>query len=311
MNGSKSDWSNVTSGVPQGTVLGPLLFIIYMNDLPTSLTSHIRLFADDALIYRTIKSESDTNLLQKDLDKLQLWEEKWSMKFNIEKCKSLTITNKLKPLKIPYFLHKKELESVESAKYLGVLLQKKLLWKKHVDSICYKANGTRFFLQRNLYKCNKKVKEKAFNTYVLPIINYASTVWNPVGNQSLRHKLEMVQRSGARFVFNKFDRNNSPTEMIKKLGWVTPEKQRAVSNLIMVHKIVHQNIAIPIDILPKRSRSSNIQFQPMYGRVQAFSNSFVPFTISLWNKLPVEIVNEVSQACFKEKVIKSLDKILS
>ena len=91
-----------TCGVPQGTVLGRLLFLIYINDLPDRVKSQIRLFADDLYLYRTISSPHDTAQLQKDLDSLTKWENEWSMEFHPDKCKLLHITNKLKPIKASY-----------------------------------------------------------------------------------------------------------------------------------------------------------------------------------------------------------------
>ena len=95
LGGSSSDSAPVTSGVPQGTVLGPLLFLAYINDLPEGLKATPRLFADDCLLYREISSEEDGQSLQRDLDQLQKWESDWSMEFNPDKCEVLRITNKI------------------------------------------------------------------------------------------------------------------------------------------------------------------------------------------------------------------------
>ena len=98
LDGESSDYVPVTSGVPQGTVLGPLLFLIYINDIIENITSKLRLFADDCLLYRVITSEQDTVALQKDLDILAQWASKWQMKFNISKCTFMRCTRSLNPI---------------------------------------------------------------------------------------------------------------------------------------------------------------------------------------------------------------------
>ena len=145
IEGAKSDISNVTSGVPQGSVLGPTLFLIYINDISDGLESTIRLFADDTIIYRCIESQNDVTILQEDLHKLENWENKWLMSFNTSKCQHLPITNKRNPIKSDYSLHNQRLETVKDAKYLGVNLNEKLNWSNHIDNICKKSKRIQCF----------------------------------------------------------------------------------------------------------------------------------------------------------------------
>ena len=120
-----SSVAQVISGVPQGSVLGPMLFLVYTNYLPLVVSSTIGLFTDDTYIYRVIKSKEDTTDLQRDLDALVNWEQTWSMKFHSDKCKVLTITSKRKIIRFDYKIHNKFLEKVDHAKYLGVHIDKK------------------------------------------------------------------------------------------------------------------------------------------------------------------------------------------
>ena len=131
VDGQESNPSPVISGVPQGTVLGPLYFLIYINDIGEKLTSgtKLRLFADDSLLYRDIKSRNDSEILQRDLDGLQKWEEKWKMEFHPDKCQVLTITNKKQTIRSEYTIHNQLLKATDSAKYLGVIIDDKLKWK--------------------------------------------------------------------------------------------------------------------------------------------------------------------------------------
>ena len=121
VNGVKSDWAPVLSGVPQGTVLGPLLFSLYINDISSDIESEIRLFADDCVCYREIKDEEDTMKLQRDIDRLGSWARKWGMRFQPVKCNMMQLTRKrIKKIHASYTLEGTNLENVESIKYLGV-----------------------------------------------------------------------------------------------------------------------------------------------------------------------------------------------
>ena len=123
VNGVKSDWAPVLSGVPQGTVLGPLLFSLYINGISSDIESEIRFFADDCICYREIKDEEDTMKLQSDIDRLGSWARKWGMRFQPVKCNMMQLTRKrIKKIHASYTLEGTDLENVESIKYLGVTI---------------------------------------------------------------------------------------------------------------------------------------------------------------------------------------------
>ena len=123
INGVKSDWAPVLSSVPQGTVLGPLLFSLYINDIPSDIESEIRLFADDYVCYREIKDEEDTMKLQSNIDRLGSWARKWGMRFQPVKFNMMLLTRKqIKKIHASYTLAGSDLENVESIKYLGVTM---------------------------------------------------------------------------------------------------------------------------------------------------------------------------------------------
>ena len=110
----------ITTDVPQGSVLGPILFLIYINDLPDELASNILLFADDTAVYLTIGGEDDSNMLQQDLDILSVWESQWDMKFDPSKCQVVQVTTSRKDSNSSYILHGHVLEVVSCARYLGL-----------------------------------------------------------------------------------------------------------------------------------------------------------------------------------------------
>ena len=139
VEGEKSRHVDVGSGVPQGTVLGPLLFLCHINDIPDKVQSHIHLFADDCLLYRPIKSSKDHQTLQEDLNNLQVWASDWRMKFNAKKCYLLSSRNKSSHF---YTIGSQILQQVKDNPYLGVTFSDDLTWKSHITNITKKANST-------------------------------------------------------------------------------------------------------------------------------------------------------------------------
>ena len=176
LDGENSSEVPVTSGVPQGSVLGPLLFLLYINDLPQNIQSQVRLFAYDTAVYLTVNSHEAANTLQADLDTLQEWELTWDIEFNPGKCQGMHITKARDPFQSQYALHGQTLESVDSAKYLGVTISQDLNWNKHINNITGKANRTLGFIKRNVKTQNEFVKELAYKTLVRPQVEYASNI---------------------------------------------------------------------------------------------------------------------------------------
>ena len=155
VDGIQSDLVTVDSGVPQGTVLGPILFLLHINDLPSVISSKVRLFADDCLVYREIKNRQDQIALQKDLNLLENWGSKWGMRFNAAKCNIMRMSRKQTPISTQYELSGQVLEEVKDAKYLGVTVSDDLEWTKHINAITTKANSKLSFLRRNLKAVRK------------------------------------------------------------------------------------------------------------------------------------------------------------
>ena len=198
VDGEKSEPVSVDSGVPQASVLDPGLFLYYINDLPARLRSRVRLFADDTIAYLVIILQKDTELLQEDLEELAIWENKWHMEFHANKCVVLTAAGKKAPINADYKLYDQILTRVKSAKYLKVTMTDNMKWDQHINNIRDKANRTIGFLRRNLSIGATSVKERAYFTLVRPLVEYASTVWDPHTQKSTK-KIQIVQRRAARY----------------------------------------------------------------------------------------------------------------
>ena len=293
LEGESSSEVPVTSGVPQGSVLGPLLFLLYINDLPQNIQSQVRLFADDTAVYLTVGSSDDKDILQADLDTLQIWERAWDMEFNPSKCQVLNIS-KSKPLNTQYTLHGQVLESTNTAKYLGVTLSKDLSWNEHINSITAKANRTLGFVKRNVKTKNEKVKELAYKTLVRPQVEYASPVWSPHTKENI-NKIEMIQRRAARWVKYNFSSYDSVTDMLCELGWRSLANRRIDARMILLYKIIHGHVAIELPTYFERPIRYTRHMHPLVYRqihtaVSYYQHSFYPASIVLWNRLPSEVV---------------------
>ena len=169
LENEKSNTVPVTSGVSHKvSVLGPILFLIYINDLPDSTKSKVRLFADDTAIYLAVSSLEDAQILQQDLDHLHEWELEWDMEFNPSKCVVIHVTRYRTPIISQYLLHGQVLQSVAGSKYLGVEISSNMLFNNHIQNITTSASRSLGFHRRNIRSQNPALREMAYKTLVRP-----------------------------------------------------------------------------------------------------------------------------------------------
>ena len=235
------------------------------------MSSTIRLFADDWLVYREIKSTADCDALQEALNKLVTWSHTWGMEFNVAKCNILTVTNKAKhQVKYRYGMEGEVVKSASSTPYLGITVNSKLTWNNHIDGITSSANRLLGFLWRNMHRCPPTLKERAYTAMVRPKLEYCSSVWDPCRQKHV-NQLEMVQRTAARFVMNKPHRiqdTTSVTEMVHKLKW-QPLQQRRTHNDVPDHQN-HSGCSCLIPPMPEATgRTMAVPATPAYsGQLQ-------------------------------------------
>ena len=244
LEGKQSDKVQVTSGVPQGTCLGPILFLIYINDLPDYIKhSTLRLFADDSIIYKTIHNTDDAHKLQQDINAAGQWEQDWLMKFHPNKCNIISTSNKRTKTTYNYKLHDHTLQQVDASKYLGLTLQKNLKWDTHINNITANANRSLGFLKRNLKINSQHIKEHAYKALVRPKLEYCSSIWDPHNTNQI-NQIEKIQRRAARYVQNRYHNTSSVQDMMDKLNWPTLQTRRLKTRLILLYKIIHHHVAI-------------------------------------------------------------------
>jgi ribonuclease P/MRP protein subunit RPP40 len=169
----------VISGVPQGSVFGPLLFLLFINDIPSEVNSSTRLVADDCILYRAIKSSYDCSILQDDLESLTNWEERWGMDFHPDKCCTLRMPRSRSPIINQYSLKGHILKNEDWATYLGVDIQASWMCNTHINRSVKKANSMLGFLRRNFKIQDQQTKSSAYFSLVRPSLEYCCTVWSP------------------------------------------------------------------------------------------------------------------------------------
>lgn len=295
LNGTSSSYRTVLSGVPQGSVLGPLLFLIFINDIGEQVLSHLRLYADDCCLYREITSLSDSAQLQNDLDVILLWCNKWNMRLNFSKCNVVRFTNKRHIFDSKYCLDGENLSIVSNYKYLGVLYKNDFSWNDHINYVAAKAGRVLNFLKRNFKKAPPKLKETLYFSNVRTILEYGCSAWDP-GTKTCIAELERIQKRAARFVSSNYDFTISSSDIRADLGWPTLQDRRKYMRLKLFHKIfvgatgLRKETYILDPTYRSARRDHSLKVREYSSRINVYKHSFFPRTCHDWNSLPEEVV---------------------
>ena len=197
INGAKSAWSNVTSGVPQGSVIGPILFLLFVSDITDEVHSDMILFADDTKLYRRIISDEDGHILQRDIDVLHAWSQIWLMEFNIGKCKSLHYGygNAMRE----YTIDNEILQRTDEEKDLGVLMSASLKPSSQRAAAASKAMSALYRSRRTFKYINEESFKILYKTYIRPNLVYLLGSWCPYLSKDIE-VMEKVQKRATKMV---------------------------------------------------------------------------------------------------------------
>ena len=215
IDGVSSSFLGVTSGVPQGNVVGPLLFIIYVNKIPNETThSKTPMFADDSKYYRQITSTDDEQLLQRDINSLQEWSVKWELSFNVQKCSAMWFTRKKNVMPANYHLANEEIKSVKTQKDLGIFISDDLKWSNQIAHVVAKANRMLGFLRRHCTQFTNIHCRRLL--YLTLFLSYSSEIWSPQASSRDLVLIEGIQRRATKFITQ--DYNSSYSSRLKSLN---------------------------------------------------------------------------------------------
>ena len=296
-----SSWSDVKSGIPQGSVLGPILFVIFINDMPDVVNSMCQLFADDAKIFRGLKAKADVSALQDDLNSLNIWSEKWQLAFNVDKCKALHIGNKNTHHK--YRMNGKGLEHIEEEKDLGVLIDERLDFHRQAAVATKKASRVLGLIKRTFSRLDKTTLPLLYTSLVRSHLEYGNVIWGPFSKGDII-AVEKIQRRATKMIPE--IAHLSYENRLEELELPSLLHRRRRGDMIQMHKIVHGLVDVEkelfADIQESSTQGHSFKLRKTKAtklpRINAFSNR----VIDEWNGLPAEVVSASTTNLFKARI---------
>ena len=267
IGGAQSGLINVRSGVPQGSILGPLFFVLFINDMSECIQegTNIALYADDTKIWRKIINWSDHEILQRDIDALHSWAQRNKMKFHSKKCKVLSVYNKategnvwskVLPLQtFHYILNGVELEFVKSEKDLGIVVTSDLCWEEYILALCTKASSRLGLMKRTLRFIKDRKQKRAFYLALIrSLFEHGSIIWCPT-TVVLINKVETIQRRAVKWILGEQDHHYNDIEYLSRLrdlDLMPMINKLRYTDLVVFHSIYNNGsvVKLPSYLLP-------------------------------------------------------------
>ena len=291
--GVASEWSEVTSGVPQGSILGPMLFLLFINDLPDVIpsTTSTGLYADDTKLYKAITSPQDCDHLQEALSYANSWSKQSNIDFNASKCKIMTISRRKSPIEANYHLDSTELMRVDSEVDLGVTVTRNLSWKQHIFQIVSKANKMLGLLRRT---CPLLINHDARRTLYLSLVKshlcYATEVWSP-SQSTFQTNLERIQRRATRWILRVKQGEIPYKDRLLALNLLPLAYDREIKDLTFFFKALHGHYDLNVFeyvsfVSHDRTRNCvnpSLMLKVPSCKTSTFQSSFFNRIVPLWN----------------------------
>lgn len=310
LSGHASKWLPVNSGVPQGSILGPLMFLIYIDDITQVVEySKICLFADDAKMYITVHDTHDCLKIQNDLDAVNEWCLANGMRLNNSKCKVLKVTRKKNSIDFIYTINGNSVDNVSEIRDLGVIIDEKISWNQHIHNIIVKANRVMGLIKRAVgYDAPRHVKLQLFATLVRSKLEYCTQVWGGISQVNMV-KLERVQRSATRYILDYPDM--CYRDRLCELNMLPLTYRRDISDIVFFHKCFYHGVINVTrfvnftrnNTVHTRSLTDNSKLCIPHCRTEQNKVSYFRRIISLWNNLPELLRAQTDTQLFKRHVI--------
>lgn len=311
INGHYSEWRVLKAGVPQGSILGPLLFIIFINDIIRAIQSNIFLFADDTSLFREIIDHTDIQIINNDLQTLNAWSKRWLVTFNAIKTVYMIISRKKNiPQYAPLILDGTILKKVESQSHLGLIISNDFTWHEHIRSLSTKASKKVGLLWQLSNELPRHCLENIYTTCIRPVMEYGAQIFDNSPACYLK-LLENVQRRAA-LLCTKALPVTHHNILLQELSWPTLSNRRKVARLNLLFKILN-NLTQPYlrtacpnymaDITHYNLRNATHLAIPKC-HTTSYQNSYFPSTIHDWNDLEESTRNSTTLETFKSTLKK-------
>jgi ribonuclease P/MRP protein subunit RPP40 len=298
IKGTYSQWAEVKSGVPQGSVLGPILFIIFINDISLDVSGEVSCFADDLKIMGIVNTEEQIKKFQFDLDKISDWAHKWGMSFNINKCQVLHMGNKNK--NFTYKLQGVDVVNAIDVGDLGVLVTKEFKMGTQCAAASNKANRMLGYLKRSICSRSKEVILPLYKSLVRPHLEYAVQFWSPYFKKDI-DVIERVQHRATKIIQGTSGMDY--VSRLKKLNMYTLQDRRDRGDMIQLFKLVKEGKAEGFHFVNEgRTRGNGMKLYKPLVRQERRKHYFFNRVIDKWNKLPADVVNATNVKTFKDKL---------
>jgi hypothetical protein len=299
VEGKTSSYIIVKSGVPQGSILGPLMFNYFINDIiqcTHNSNCDIFLYADDSKIVKDIKSYNDCLILQNCLENLNRWCEKWGLKFNVTKCAIMTFARTKQPYTYDYHLDGLILNRVTSFTDLGVIVNNRLSWDNHITMSVNKAFKRLGYIKRVIgHDCNIESKLLCYKSLVRPIVEFNSCVWT-CGTKKLLLKIESLQRRASKYILDDYVSNYYTR--ITKCNILPLAMRRDFLDCVFMYNYHNQVVDVNLDVnfhrdgeqpVRLRNQPDNLTLIPRINHLQSYSKFFCNRIVKIWNCIPLEI----------------------
>ena len=308
---ARSKTKSINAGVPQGSVLGPLLFLVYVNDISDNLLSISRLFADDTSLACTATQIEDIEgILNHDLLIISKCAKQWLVSFNPSKTVAMHFTNT--NVQSPDLLFNNvPIQFVTNHKHLGLTLSSNGKWREHINNITQSSNKILGIMRSLKFRLKRDSLNQIYISFLRPLLKYSSVVWDNC-TMSEKDRLEKIQIEAARIVTG-ITRSASTLDLYKEIGWLTLDNRRKYQKLVLIYKIVnghtpqYLNDIFPLNVNARTNyllRNAN-DINLVACRTELMTKSFIPSAVTLWNDLSDDIKSLQSLSQLKFRILQT------